>query len=652
MADDFTQKNRRLKITTPLGPDALLLTRLSGHEGISTLFSFEADFIGRDSTLDFDAIVGKEITISVLMTGGERYLNGVISRFAHSGTVGAHATYHAQIVPWFWFLTRTTDCRIFQNKSVPDIVQQIFGEYGFSDFGLRLHGSYPQWNYCVQYRESDYDFIARLLEEEGIFYFFEHDQEKHTLVLADHRAECRPCPDTPPLRFMHKQETGPQQDVITWFRTEQEVRAGRYAATDYNFETPSLDLSATASGRDEREYELYDFPGAAGSPAKRERVEQLVRVRAQEQDATRIASRGRGYCRTFGSGYTFELRGVGKLSAFDGKYLLTSVHHRASESYVDTGEPDVSYENDFECIPASVVFRPERRTRTPVIHGVQTAVVVGPAGEEILVDKYGRVKVQFHWDREGQQNERSSCWVRVSQEWAGKSWGMITIPRIGQEVIVSFLEGDPDCPIITGRVYNAEQMPPYELPTNSTQSTIKSRSSKGAGSANFNEIRFEDKKGGEQLFLHAEKDMDVRVKTDSREWVGNDRHLIIKKSQKELVEGDKHLHVKMSQNERIEGDKSLGVGGDRYEKIGQVDCTEAGQEIHLKAGMKVVIEAGMQLSLVAPGGFIDIGPAGVAIQGTMVLINSGGAAGTGSPSTPQDPVDPDVADDGTKVGKL
>ena len=299
-------------------------------------------------------------------------------------------------------------------------------------------------------------------------------------------------------------------------------------------------------------------------------------------------------------------------------------------------------------------FRPPRVTPRPVVQGPQTAVVVGKQGEEIWVDKYGRVKLHFHWDRESQANETSSCWVRVSQLWAGKNWGAMWIPRIGQEVIVDFLEGDPDQPIITGRVYNAVEMPPYELPGEQTKSTIKSYSSKGGGG--FNEIRFEDKKGSEQLFIHAQNRQDNRVRGSSYEFVGGERHLIVKKDQLELVEGDQHLivqgdqlemiegdqhlHVKVHQNEKVDGNKSLTVGNNLQVKAGLKHALEAGQEIHLKAGMKAVIEAGMQLTIKGPGGFVDIGPAGVTIQGTLVNINSGGAAGAGSGSSPTSPEDP------------
>jgi type VI secretion system secreted protein VgrG len=521
MADDFTQANRRLRIATPLGPDELLITGLTGTEGISTLFHFQAELLGRDEHVDFDAIVGKGVTISIAAGKQLRYLNGIVSRFSQSGTVGRHASYRADIVPWPWFLTRTTDCRIFQKKAVPDIAKEIFGEYGFSDYRFRLNGTYDPREYCVQYRETDFTFVSRLLEEEGIFFFFDHEDGKHTLVVGDSPHAHEPCPVLSQVRFMHESGTGSDDDdIVTWFAKEQEVRAGRYSHTDYNFKTPSLDLSASATGADPRPYELYDYPACGPT---RSRTEALVRIRQQEEDATRVRFGGAGFVRSFSPGWKFTLRahGDGVSATFDGNYVLTAVRHRAKESYAAGEETEVSYDNDFECVEGSVVFRPPRRTPRPVIHGVQTAMVVGLAGEEIFVDEYGRVKVQFYWDRLGKWDENSSCWLRVSHDWAGKNWGIVSIPRIGQEVIVSFLDGDPDRPLITGRVYNAEQMPPYTLPAGKTQSGIKSRTTLGGTPSNFNEFRFEDKKGGEEIYLHAEKNWTVHVKDGEAKTVGS-----------------------------------------------------------------------------------------------------------------------------------
>ena len=402
MADDFTQANRRLRIETPLGPDALLITALSGTEGLSTLFHFQAELLGRDEKADFDAIVGKGVTISIAAGGGDRFFHGVVSRFSQSGTVGRHATYRAEIVPWLWFLTRTSDCRIFQHKSVPDIVKQLFGEYGFSDYRFRLTGSYEPREYCVQYRETDYNFVARLLEEEGIFFFFEHEDEKHTLVVADGPRAHDPCPVLDRVRFIHEQVSLGEDDVVTWFSKEQEVRASQGARTPTTTSRPRRSTwPRPATGTDSRKYELYDYPAFA---TKRDRADALAHVRQQEEDATRVALPRHGLRPQPHSGLQVHTAGPGDgvPTTFDGSYVLTAVRHRGRRATPPGEEPDLSYENDFECIPASASIPPRPHARRGLSSTAsRPAVVVGPAGEEIFVDKYGRVKVQFFWDREG-----------------------------------------------------------------------------------------------------------------------------------------------------------------------------------------------------------------------------------------------------------
>jgi type VI secretion system secreted protein VgrG len=670
----YTQEKRLVAFDTPLGKDVLLLKSFVGREAISRPFSFSLDLLSENASISFDQIVGQRVSISLTQAAGEeRYINGFVSRFSQSGADVRFTHYHAEVVPWLWFLTRSAACRIFQNMTVPDIITKVFTDLGFSDSKKSLQGSYQQWEYCVQYRETAFNFVSRLMEQEGIYYFFEHEKDKHTLVLADRPNTHKPCPGQPKGRLDYTPGGLLKEDIVHDWQMEQELRTGKYSLEDYNFETPSADLGVKEPSiinvDGNSKYELYDYPGEYSSKADGETI---AKTRMQEEETTHLLANGSSNCRGFVSGFRFDLDGHSRKD-INQSYVLTEVHHSASvgESYHDesSGEGE-QYSNHFTCIPHTVPFRPARITPKPFVQGPQTAVVVGKSGEEIWVDKYGRVKVQFHWDREGKKDENSSCWVRVSQPWAGKNWGAVWIPRIGQEVIIDFLEGDPDQPIITGRVYNAEQMPPYDLPDNQTRSTFKSRSTKGGGSANYNEIRFEDKMGSEQIFVNAEKDMDHRVEHDSREFVGNDRHLIVKANQVEKVEGDRDEQVKGGHTEKVGGDLSLNVSGDSKEKIGgsmsiqigqaldektgQKFAHEAGQEIHLKAGMKVIIEAGMQISLVGAGGFVDIGPAGVTISGTMVLINSGGAAGSGSgasPKDPKDPKDPDEADDGTKGGK-
>jgi type VI secretion system secreted protein VgrG len=653
----YTQEQRLMSIKSPLGKDALLLHSFSGHEGMSQLFHFSADFLSENHSISFKDIVGKQVTLQVQHHGDDqRHWNGFVSRFACVGGDNRFSYYRAEIVPWVWFLTRTADCQIFQQKTIPEIIKKVFQDHGFQDFQDRTQGSYPQREYVVQYRETAFNFVSRLMEEYGIFYFFEHDQNTHKLIFADKPQVHKNCPVQYKVRFNYTPgATVLHEDVVDNWGAEQELRPGKYALTDYNFQTPNTSLMANVQTVAEiggnTKYEIYDYPGIH---TKKSEGDTTTKVRMEEEEALHHLVTGSGNCRSFASGYKFHLDEHSRPD-MNGDFLLTEVTHSASvgDSYSGSGAgSQETYTNHFTCIPFAVPYRPQRVTPKPIVQGPQTAVVVGPAGEEIYPDKYGRVKVQFFWDRLGKKDENSSCWVRVSQPWAGKNWGSINIPRIGQEVIIEFLEGDPDRPIITGRVYNDEQMPPYALPDNMTRTTFLSRSTKGGGSANFNEFRFEDKKGSEQIFLNAEKDMDHRVEKDSREFVGQDRSLIIKGDQKEKVEGDKHGQFAKNLNEKVGQNMSLQVGQNLQEKSGQNFAHEAGMEIHLKAGMNVVIEAGLELTIKASGGFINIGPAGVAISGTLVLINSGGAAGSGSGSSPTSPKDPDQADDGSKGGKM
>ena len=710
----YTQDKRIIAIETPLGKDALLLASFAAHEGVSRLFRISAEFLSENASIDFTKIIGQKVTISInLADGSKRYFSGHVSRFSQTGVDERFTHYHAEIVPWLWFLTRRADCRIFQNMTIPDIVTKVFKDRGFGDFKNSLQGDFEQREYCVQYRETDFNFVSRLMEQYGIFYFFEHEKDKHTLVMGNKTSVHKPCPSQSKIRLdFAAGGYSKDEDFIGAWNLEQELRPGKYALTDYNFETPSTSLLANdetifkVGGNDS--YEIFDYPGEY---TKKGEGESRTQIRMQEEEAIHLIGVGSGGCRTFASGYRFDLSGHSR-SDQNQTYLLTEIQHSASvgSSYSRSeGQSDEHYSNHFRCIPYTVLYRPQRSTPRPFVQGPQTAVVTGKSGEEIWTDKYGRVKVQFFWDREGKKDEKSSCWIRVSQPWAGKNWGAINIPRMGQEVIVEFLEGDPDRPLITGRVYNDEQMPPYKLADNQTRTTFMSRSTKGGGSSNYNELRFEDKKDDEQIFMNAEKDMDWRVEKESREFVGANRHMIVKSSQFEEVDGDKQtqvkgkhiekitgdtsIHIEAKHMEKIDSDQSITIGGDRKEQvtnnesitigqnrkenvgsnesitigqsrntqIGMNDVLSASQAVYITGGMNVVIQAGMQLSLVGPGGFIDIGPAGVSIQGTMVLINSGGAPGSAqsaspdspaSPDAPADPKDPDTADDGTKGGKL
>jgi type VI secretion system secreted protein VgrG len=571
-SSSYTQANRLLSISTPLGTDALLLQGLAGQEGISRLFTYELELLAYDnSAITFSSIVGQNVTITIqLPDGSSRYINGYVSRFAQGATDERYFTrYHAQLVPWLWFLTRQADCRIFQNMTAPDIITQVFGLFSFSTFQNNLTGSYPTLEYCVQYRETAFNFVSRLMEQFGIFYYFDHSTEgQHTLTMCDSNAGLQVCTGSP-ISYQTKVGGLDDPEAITDWRMEQELETGKYTVTDYNFTTPATSLLASeptvVNVSPNSSLELFDYPGPH---TILDDAQTVAKTRMQVEEAHSIVTTGSSNWRGLVSGYTFTLQNHYR-SDQNTTYLATEVQHVASEgnTYVTGIRETESYSNRFTCIPTATPYRPNRVTRKPFVQGPQPALVVGKSGEEIWTDSYGRVKVQFYWDRIGTDDENSSCWVRVSSPWAGSNWGAISLPRIGQEVIVDFLEGDPDRPIIMGRVYNANQMPPYTLPDNQTRSTVQSRSSKGGGAANFNELRFEDLAGSEQIFLNAEKDMDHRVENDSREYIGGSRHLVVAGSQFELVDTDKHGHVKGKHYEKIESDKSLQVGGNCMESI-------------------------------------------------------------------------------------
>jgi len=670
---EYTQDGCIVSLKTPLGKDALLLTSFSGNEAISRLYQFDLGMIVPiGSTIDFSRIVGQKVTVSLLEADGKpRFFNGFVSSFAATGGDHRFTRYRAQVVPWMWMLTREADCRIFHNKTVREVIEKVFEDSGYQDYSFSLNASYSPMEYCVQYRESDFNFVSRLMEQYGIFYWFEHKDGSHTLKIADSQNAFEPCPGQKSARYTPVAGAIEQEDHVSTFAFGQELKTGKYSLKDYNFTTPSTDLSATEAtiytAGPNASFELFDYPGLF---ATKPDATATATLRMQEEEAAHLTCHGEGTCRAFSAGCRFELKDY-PVTLPDKNLILTEVQHIVSVEgrySSDSSKHEAEkYTNRFVCIPQSVRYRPARLTPKPYVQGPQTAVVTGKDGEEIWTDEYGRVLALFPWDR----RKDNSCWVRVSQDWAGKNWGMINIPRIGQEVLVSFLDGDPDRPLITGRVYNADQMPPYPLPDYGTRSTFKTRSSKDGGSDNYNELRFEDKTGSEQVFLRGERDLDVQIKNDAREQIGNDRSLVVKNDQKEQIGGDLHRQIQGSQFDDVSSDLHLHVGGalnqktdqtisiqagqNLYEKSGQNYAHQAGQMIHLKAGMTVVIEAGTEISLKVGGNYIDINPAGVTITGTLVMINSGGSSGSGcgsSPVSPTAPKSPDFADDGSKGTKM
>ncbi|HKS24317.1 MAG TPA: type VI secretion system tip protein TssI/VgrG [Thermoanaerobaculia bacterium] len=560
----FVQANHYLSISTPLGKDKLLLRRLRGEERVSGLFHFFLDMQSEDPALDFSKIVGKSATVTVeLADGSKRYVNGIVGRFVQAGGDARFINYHAELRPWLWLTTMSADCRIWQNKSVVDIVTGLFKELGFTDFRNATSGTYDPLEYCVQYNETHFAFVSRLLEDAGISYFFEHADGKHTLVLADASSAYKACPGAAKVT-VGTDSVWQQQNVVTSCVLEENVISGAYAVDDYSFETPATDLTGTSkstkatngSGR-----RVYEYPGGF---TKKNPADATAKRRMEELEVPNKVLRGASYCRAFFAGAKTTLEKHYRSDA-NTAYLLLAVEHEATEQ---------GYANSFEAVPADVPLRPQRRTPRPRIAGTQTAAVVGKSGEEIWTDKYGRVKVQFHWDQKGKSDENSSCWIRVAQGWAGKSWGAMFLPRIGQEVVVTFLDGDPDRPLITGAVYNATNTVPYALPSEQTKSTVKSNSSKDGGGG-FNELRFEDKKDSEEIFVQAQKDLNVTVKNDETVTVG---------AKKESGKGNQTISVYNNRAITVEeGKQSLEVKkGDR-----EVTVTK-GNETHSVAGTRAV----------------------------------------------------------------
>ena len=633
MSNGMTQTERLITINSALGPNKLAVRSLSGHEEISRLFTFQLDLLSEDHAIDAKQIVGKPVALSILLSDGssERYFHGIVSRFAQMPSEGRYAHYYAEVVPWLWFLTQTTDCRIFQDKSIPDIIMEIFKDFGFSDHEWNVKGKHEKWTYCVQYRETAFEFVSRLMEQEGIFYFFRHENNKHVLVVADQPGVHKPCPVKNTFRMAPANGGGAalNEDVVSHWEHHYEFRPGKWAQTDYNFEDPGLNLLSTTqtvvSLDGNKKFEIFDYPGEYLAKAE---GEALTKVRMQEEETAYDVVRGSGNCRPFSPGLKFTLE-MHERRSENGTYVLTAVTHSARQAgfFGDEGSGEVSYSNSFTCIPQAVPFRPARKTRKPMVYGTQTAVVTGPSGEEIHTDKYSRVKVQFHWDRRGKKDDTSSCWIRVAQPWAGAKWGAIWIPRIGQEVVVDFLEGDPDRPLIVGSVYNANQMPPYDLPANKTQSGIKSRSSLRGGAANFNEIRFEDKKGSEEIVVHAERNLATTVEANETRSVGGSRTTTIQKDDTLTVkegnraatidQGNDDLKIKMGNRTTVisMGNHNMDVSmGNSTTKVPMgTDKTEA---------MNIELNGTVGIKLTCGAASIELLPAMITITAPLVKINS------------------------------
>jgi type VI secretion system secreted protein VgrG len=608
-----------MEIVTPLGPEVLLFRRMRAREELSRLSEFDIELLSEERQIAPASILGRNVTVRLALEGeAVRHFNGYVTRFGQAGMHGRYHAYRALVRPWLWFLTRTADCRIFQDLSVPEIVKQVFADHGMADLKDELTYTYPKRTYCVQYRETDFDFVSRLLEQEGIYYFFQHAEERHTLVLADATSVHVRAPGYETLRYVEASRlVRPDQEVVSRWDQACEIQPGRYRMTDYDFERPRADLTAHAAATRENvlaDYEVYDYPGVYRNSAD---GEQYADARLDELQARFDTVRAAGTPRGVAAGRLFEFAGHPRADQ-NGEYLVTAVDYTMSVNEYETEPtPGTVCTCEFTALSSRQQFRPRRLTPVPVVKGPQTAVVVGPAGDEIFTDKYGRVKVQFHWDRYGKKNENSSCWVRVAQPWAGKNWGMMAVPRIGQEVVVDFLEGDPDQPIITGRVYNAEQMPPWALPANMTQSGVLTRSSKGGSAANANELRFEDKKGAEQVYLHAEKNQDISVENDETHSVGHDRS--------KAIGHDESTQVRHDRTETVGNNETIGIGVDRTETVGSNETITIGSNRSISVGASETASVTLQRThTVGINETITVGAAQEVTIGAFQMLTVGG----------------------------
>jgi type VI secretion system secreted protein VgrG len=629
----YTQKGRKLAIHTPLGDDVMLLLHFTCAERISDLFTIKAHVMVEKpnaSKVKAAALVGKPVAITMAVEKDKppRYFHGIVRRLVQSGREEEADLYRLEIVPWFWRLTARHNCRIFQGRTIPEIVEEVFKDAGMAKFSMNLQKPHLKWDYCVQYRESDWQFVNRMLEQEGMYYYFSHKSDGHYLTLSDNPNGHVPVEPLSTLEYIP--EAGKKGHIVSW-ETSQELRPGKFTQRDHNFQLPTKMLQvsepSTMQIGDNANLEIFDYPGEYAQlfqePDARlgdveKEGERIVRIRMEQEEAAHNISSGSTEHGVLASGHTFTLaRHFNK--ELNIKYVVTSVHHTAEQtpSYDANEEIRRPYAANFTCIPASIPFRPARRTPKPHIQGPQTAVVVGPAGEEIHVDKYGRVKVQFFWDRLGKGDDKSTCFIRVATPWAGQQWGMIHIPRIGQEVVVDFLEGDPDQPLIIGSVYNKDMMPPYDLPANKTQSGIKSRSSKGGGASDFNEIRFEDKKGKEEIHVHAERNLTTTVEAAESRSVGASRSTTIHKDDKLTVEKG-NLEIKVLEKDRtitvVQGNNSLTVAkgnNERKTPLGKEDVMAKEIQILALTGIKIICGASI----------INMTPASITITSPIIKLN-------------------------------
>ncbi len=580
-------------------PDGMLLfASLGGTETVGELFTYSIklktpdilnlDYVSPAANLQLKPMVGKDLCVNIeLDGGGKRYISGLVTAARVAGHQGRSVVYELRLEPWLKTLTHTSDYKAFQNKNVVNILDEVLDEYPWP-VEKRLVENYPTRAWQVQYGETDFDFIQRLMQEWGIYWWFEHNENSHTLVLADAINVHKACADSPLVCYYQK-GLKLDKEFIHTITANESLRSGQWVLNDFDFMKPRSLLKSTVANPRETglaEYEHYEWPGDYFTKSE---GEMLTRIRMEEQRSPGSRVQGSGNIRTLMTGFTFTLENY-PTAEVNREYLLVQTTLFIQDNAQHSGqEQHFSYSTSFELHPTSEVYRPQRTLSKPHTKGPQSAIVTGPAGQEIWTDKYGRVKVQFGWDRYGKNDENSSCWVRVSYPWAGKGFGGIQIPRIGQEVLVDFKNGDPDLPIIVGRTYNQDTMPPWGLPGAATQSGFYSHTI-GGGPTNANALRFEDKPGGEEVWLHAEKDQRIEVNNNESHWVGNNRLKVIDKTETAIIGEKRSLTVQMD-------DTSLA---------GQNKTIQAVQNLRLAAGDSIILSCGKTILQMTSDGIFNI----------------------------------------------
>lgn len=636
---DYTQDDRWLSIRTPLGKDVLLLKSIDGEERISGLFRYRLDLLSTDPNIDARRIIGKSVTVRMLLAnGGERYFDGYVQRFEFSGTGDRLSMYQAEIVPWTWFLTQRQDCRIFEDQRVPDIIRKVLSSYDSAKVDMSaLSEIYPVREYCVQYRESDFDFISRLMEEYGIYYYFKHLDGQHVMVIGDAPSGYGKAQEDKIRRYNSFAIQDLRDDIRSW-NHQWEFRQAKYSHIDYNFKTSRSNLETNHVAEidlpDAPQYEVFDSPGryiVTGDGAS------LAKVRAEQQESAYERVTASTICRSFGAGLTFTVSDHHEERESGTRWVITRIHHRASQdgAYLSGGDfTNTMYLNEFDAIPARRTFRPARVTPKPVIRGAQTATVFGPSSQEIFTDKYARIKVLFHWDRGGRKKNTASCWIRVAQPTAGKSWGTLAIPRVGHEVLVHFLEGDPDQPLVMGSIYNDINVPPCSHAGAKSRSdrsdavaaammtTIRSNSLGGSGG--HNEITMNDSGGQESLYIKAQKNEVHDVGNDREKNVVHDETTDIGHDRTEKVGNDEMVTIGNNRTHSVGSNDSLSVGSNRTETVGMMSSESVGLVKSLQTGAAYLINVGAAMNtVVAMIQSEEVGQSKSSVVGKNYTIDAG-----------------------------